>query len=101
MGLQSPINLHGLSNEAGYWRLAGFSWSINEPLTARMTINGYASKNAFDEGLPPLVSKELSTEMTSEDGQVDLVKVEMLVRVRGLAYMEIKRFPEFNEAIDV
>jgi hypothetical protein len=66
-----------------------------------MKLNGYASKAAFEAGLPALVTEDFATDMTTEDGQPDPVKLEVLVRVRGLAYLEIKKFPDFNEAIDV
>jgi hypothetical protein len=97
MALQAPIELHGLGNEKGYWR---FGWDIQEPTTTRLKLNGYASKEAFEAGNPPLVVRELVTDAVQEDGGMDMVQVEMMVRVRQLAYLEIKRFPEFNEAID-
>jgi hypothetical protein len=100
MALQAPIELHGLGNEKGYWRLGGFGWDIQEPTTTRLKLNGYASKEAFEAGNPPLVVRELVTDAVQEDGGMDMVQVEMMVRVRQLAYLEIKRFPEFNEAID-
>jgi hypothetical protein len=100
MALQAPIELNGLGNDKGYWRLGSFSWSIEEPTTTRLNLNGYASKEAFQAGKPPVVVRELVTDALKPDGQMDLVQVEMMVRVRELAYLEIKRFPEFNEAID-
>jgi hypothetical protein len=100
MGLQAPIELHGLGNEKGYWRLAAFTWTIDEPTTTRLKLNGYASKEAFESGNLPVVVREFMADAVKPDGSMDLIQVEMMVRVRELAYLEIKQFPDFIGAID-
>jgi hypothetical protein len=101
MALEAPIEFQGLKNERGYWRLKSFSWNSAEPQTARMSVDGYASKESFEEGVQPLVTREYVKDAVSEDGNTDMVQIEMMVRIGNLAYMEIKSFPEFNKAIDV
>jgi hypothetical protein len=101
MGLGAPIEFHGLGSKNGYYRLAGVNWAIEEPTTVRLKLHGYASKAAFDEGKPPLFSQDRSVDVVDDRGNPDMAKVEILVRVRELSYLEIKRFPEFSEAIDL
>jgi hypothetical protein len=101
MGLQTPLDLHGVKVPTAYWRLTSFVWGVAEPLTVRLEIAAYASKAAFDEGRQSLETRSLTVDLTDANGNPDLVKVELLVRVRSLAYLEIKRFPEMEGALDV
>ena len=54
MGLQAPIELAGLSNDKGYYRMSEVHWTIDEPLSARIRFNGYASQEAIQEGKEPI-----------------------------------------------
>lgn len=101
MALEAPIEFQGLKNERGYWRLKTFSWNSAEPQTARMSVDGYASKEAFEEGAQPLLTREYAKDAVPDDGNPDMVQIEMMVRIGNLAYLEIKSFPEFQGAIDV
>jgi hypothetical protein len=101
MGLQLAVDLHGADVDKAYLRLSAFHWSIEEPLTARVELHVYASQDAFAQGRQHLKTKEFAIDLTDENGNPDMVKVELLVRVRSLSYLEIKRFPEMEGALDV
>jgi hypothetical protein len=101
MGLLAELNLEGVEVKEAYWRLAKLVWEIDEPLSVRLEIAGYASKKAFEEGKNPLIVRQLTADLTDEEGNPDVAKVQLLVRVRSLAYLEIKRFPEMEGALDV
>lgn len=99
MGLQAPIELQGLTSERGYWRLSSLNWSIDEPLTVRLALNGYASQEAFLEGKEPIRNLPYVVEI---DPQLpDNAKVKILVTIRDLGYLEAKNIPEMEGALDV
>jgi hypothetical protein len=99
MGLQAPIELHGLTSEKGYWRLSELHWSINEPLTVRLALNGYASQQAFQDGKEPI--KALPYIVEIDPTLPDNAKVKILVTIRSLGYLEAKSIPEMEGALDV
>jgi hypothetical protein len=101
MGLVAQLDLEGIEVKEAYWRLSALNWVINEPLSVRLEISGYASKEAFEAGKRPLIIRQMTADLTDEAGNPDGAKVEMLVRVRSLAYLEIKRFPEMEGALDI
>jgi hypothetical protein len=101
MALLALLDLEGVEVKEAYWRLSALNWVINEPLSVRLEISGYASKAAFDAGKNPLMTRQMTADLTNDEGHPDAAKVEMLIRVRSLAYMEIKRFPEMEGALDV
>lgn len=100
MAIVSQINFEGVKVEQAYWRLSALNWVINEPLSVRLEISGYASQQAFNEGKRPLTIRQMTADLTDEEGNPDAAKVEVLIRVRSLAYLEIKRFPEMEGALD-
>jgi hypothetical protein len=99
MGLQAPIELKGLTSDKGYWRLSSLSWSIDEPLTVRLSLNGYASQEAFQEGKEPI--KTLLYPVEVDPQAPDNAKVKILVTIRNLGYLEAKNIPEMEGALDV
>lgn len=101
MGLLAHLELEGVEVESAYWRLSALNWVINEPLSVRLEISGYASQRAFEEGKRPLMIRQMTADLTDDEGNPDAAKVEVLIRVRSLAYFEIKRFPEMEGALDV
>lgn len=101
MGLLLAVDFHGADIENAYLRLSHFSWSIAEPMTARVELHVYASQEAFTQGRQHLKTKQFVIDLTDENGNPDMVKIELLVRVRSLSYLEIKRFPEMEGALDV
>jgi hypothetical protein len=99
MALQAPIELKGLTSEKGYWRLSQLNWGINEPLTVRLTLNGYASQQAFLDGKEPI--KELPYIVEIDPEAPDDAKVKILITIRSLGYLEAKSIPEMEGALDV
>lgn len=99
MALEAPIELKGLSSDKGYWRLSSLIWSIAEPLTVRLSLNGYASQQAFHDGKEPLKNVAYPVEIDPE--QPEDAKVQILVTIRHLGYLEAKSIPEMEGALDV
>ncbi len=99
MGLQAPIELRGLSSDRGYWRLSALHWSIHEPLTVRLSLDGYASQEAFNEGKESL--KSISYPVEIDPTSPDNAKLKTLVTIRTLGYLEAKSIPGLEEALDV
>jgi hypothetical protein len=99
MGLQAPIEYQGLHSEKGYWRLSELHWSIDEPLTVRLGLNGYASQEAFQDGKAPIQTLPYVVEVDPE--HPDNAKVKILVTIRNLGYLEAKTIPQMEGALDV
>lgn len=99
MALESPIEVEGLSSSRGYWRLSDLHWSIREPLTVRLELDGYASQDAYNEGRASLRTIPYTVEINPEDPED--VKVQILVTIRSIGYLEAKSIPEFGGALDV
>ena len=99
MGLQAPIELRGLTSQKGYWRLSSLAWNIEEPLTVRLSLNGYASQEAFLEGKESI--KTLPYVVEIDPAAPDNAKVKILVTIRNLGYLEAKSIPEMEGALDV
>jgi hypothetical protein len=99
MALEAAIEFQGLTSEKGYWRLSALNWSIDEPLTVRLALNGYASQQAFLEGKEPIKILPYNVEVDPE--HPDNAKVKILVTIRSLGYLEAKHIPEMEGALDV
>ncbi|NJR41145.1 MAG: hypothetical protein HC781_22765 [Leptolyngbyaceae cyanobacterium CSU_1_4] len=99
MALQAPIELRGLSSDWGYWRFSALLWSIQEPLTVRLSFDGYASEQAFNDGMESLKSVSHSVEL--DPTSPDDAKIKLLETIRTQAYLEAKAIPGLEEALDV
>jgi hypothetical protein len=99
MALEAAIEFQGLTSGKGYWRLSALNWSIDEPLTVRLALHGYASQQAFLEGKEPLKTLPYNVEVDPE--HPDNAKVRILITIRNLGYLEAKNIPEMEGALDV
>jgi hypothetical protein len=99
MALQAEVGFAGLSSSEGYWRLAEFQWNSAEPFTARMRLDGYASEQAYLDGLPFIASVYRLVHLPLND--LNDPKTLVFNQIRTMCYQEAKRATELEGAVDV